>query len=304
MRTLFRGTDRLYRTTTKEFYVVECAGCRLIRLYPWPSLAELQTYYPRSYWFTSGANTASRLEEAYRRFVLRDHVAFVRGALRAMETPGPVLDVGCGGGLFPRLLSERGYRAFGIDYSPQAAHVAWSLNGVPAACCELPAAPFAPGAFAAITMFHVLEHLYDPASYIQAAHRLLRPGGRLIVQVPNAASWQFLLFGENWNGLDVPRHLVDFRARDLDALLEGCGFDLVRHKHFSLRDNPAGLATTVAPGLDPMARRIRGVSDSDVMRLFKDLVYLALVSVCVPLTALEAACGAGSTIMIEARKNT
>ena len=302
MRTLFRGTDRLYGTTAKEFYVVDCGGCHLIRLFPWPTPSELQTYYPQSYWFATDSDTASRLEETYRRFVLRDHIAFVTGALRGLAAPAPLLDVGCGGGLFPRLLSERGYPAFGLDYSAQAAHVAWTHNGVPAVCGELPSAPFAPESFAAVTMFHVLEHLYDPASYLQAAHCLLRPNGKLIVQVPNAASWQFLLFGENWNGLDVPRHLVNFRARDMDSLLEGCGFEIVRHKHFSLRDNPAGLATTLAPWLDPMARRIRAIGESENVRLIKDLIYFALVVAAVPITALEAACRAGSTIMVEARK--
>ena len=124
-------------------------------------------------------------------------------------------------------------------------------------CGTLAQAPFAPGSCAAVTMFHVLEHLYDPASYLRAAHELLAPDGRLIVQVPNAACWQFLLLGERWNGIDVPRHLTDFRASDLDRLLESCGFEVLRHKHFSLRDNPAGLATSLAPKLDPMARRIR-----------------------------------------------
>jgi SAM-dependent methyltransferase len=313
VRPLFRATDRLYRTTSKEFNIVECSGCKLIRMHPWPDPAELHAYYPQTYWFTAEADAAGQLEETYRRFVLRDHVHFVVGALKSLRgtgsDPGPVLDVGCGGGLFPRLLTERGYRALGIDYSSQAARVAWSRNRVPVACGELPAAPFAPRTFAAITMFHVLEHLYDPASYLNAAHHLLRPGGKLIVQVPNAASWQFLMFGENWNGLDVPRHLVDFRVRDLDRLLEGSGFELVRHKHFSLRDNPAGLATSIAPGLDPMARRVRrasqqGDGESAGARLFKDLVYLALVIAAVPATALEAACRAGSTIMIEARKKS
>jgi SAM-dependent methyltransferase len=200
------------------------------------------------------------------------------------------------------MLRERGYTSFGLDVSHQAARVAWSINDVPAICAALDAAPFAPETFAAITMFHVLEHLYDPAGYLAAAHRLLRPGGSLIVQVPNAACWQLLLFGDAWNGLDVPRHLIDFRARDLDSLIEDCGFDIVRHKYFSLRDNPAGLATTIAPGLDPMARRIRNSRESDAARLAKDLVYLALVGLSLPFTALEAACRAGSTVMVEARK--
>jgi SAM-dependent methyltransferase len=154
----------------------------------------------------------------------------------------------------------------------------------------------------AITMFHVLEHLHDPRAYLGAAHEILAPGGRLIVQVPNAASWQFRLLGRAWNGVDVPRHLFDYRDCDVERLLTDAGFQVVRRKYFSLRDNPAGLASSVAPGLDPMARRVRGVAEGGGERLSKDLAYFALVVAALPLTALEAACRAGSTIMIEARR--
>lgn len=151
-------------------------------------------------------------------------------------------------------------------------------------------------------MFHVLEHLPDPRAYLDSARELLAPDGRLVVQVPNAASWQFRLLGRAWNGVDVPRHLFDFRDRDMERLLEGCGFAVVRRKYFSLRDNPAGLASSVAPRLDPMARRVRGVREGGARRLIKDLAYFALVVAALPFTALEAACRAGSTVMIEARR--
>jgi SAM-dependent methyltransferase len=173
---------------------------------------------------------------------------------------------------------------------------------VPAVCASLAAAPFAPSTFGLSTMFHVLEHLADPASYVNAAHRLLKPDGRLVVQVPNAACWQFLFFGENWSGIDAPRHLVDFKASAVESLLESCGFEVVRRKFFSLRDNPAGLATTLAPSLDPMARRIRRLDESGAAKLAKDAVYLGLVLLSLPVTLLEAACAAGSTVMLEARK--
>jgi hypothetical protein len=148
----------------------------------------------------------------------------------------------------------------------------------------------------------VLEHLHSPRSYLLAARELLRPDGRLILQVPNAGCWQFLLLGAAWNGVDVPRHLYDFRPADLDTLLDSCGFEVLRRKFFSLRDNPAGLATSLAPALDPMARRIRPGVESPRARLAKDLLYGALVVAALPFTAIEAACRAGSTIMIEARK--
>jgi len=305
MRTPFSGTDRLYRTTDKVFLIVECGNCRLIRLYPQPSPIELRDYYPPGYWFVPQASTADALEQAYRKFVLRDHLRFVERALRESEETGPVLDVGCGGGLFLQMLAERRkVKVVGLDFSLDAANVAWRRAGVPAVCATLTRAPLEPGSCAAVTMFHVLEHLYDPASYLESARELLRPDGRLIVQVPNAACWQFLLFGERWNGIDVPRHLVDFRLKDLDALLDHCGFEILRHKHFSLRDNPAGMATSFAPGLDPMARRMRHIEESRFQRLWKDLLYVALTGASIPFTLIEAACRAGSTIMVEARKKS
>jgi SAM-dependent methyltransferase len=300
-RSLFRATDRLYHTTIKPFLVVECSGCHLIRLSPWPEPSDLKLYYPQNYWFAPEPNAAASLEERYRRFVLRDHVSFVVGALKNVAR-GPVLDVGCGGALFGRLLRERGFACLGLDSSPQAALVGWKHNTVPMTVSDFAQAPFAEESFAAITMFHVLEHLYEPAAYLQAAARCLRADGRLIVQVPNADCWQFLLLGEAWNGVDVPRHLVNYKTADMDALLETAGFEVVRHKFFSLRDNPAGLASSLAPGLDPMARRIRHPGESGSGRLLKDLLYFAIVTASLPFTLLEAACRAGSTVMIEARK--
>lgn len=299
-RSLYTGSDRLYHTTEKTFSVVECSGCRLLRLYPWPPLAELATYYPENYWFAPQASAVSQLEEGYRRLVLGDHVRFVAGAMSASD--GLVLDVGCGGALFGRLLADRGFRVAGLDFSSNAASIAWHRNGVPAVTADFSTAPFAAGSFAGVTMFHVLEHLYDPSSYIQAAFHLLKPGGHLIVQVPNAACWQALLFGEHWNGLDIPRHLIDFRADDIQALLKLHGFEILKTKYFSLRDNPAGMATSIAPSLDPMARRIRRTAETPSVRLIRNLLYFALVLLSLPFTALEAACRAGSTVMIDARK--
>ena len=303
-RELFRATDRLYQTTSKMFQVVECSACRLIRLEPRPSVTELSQYYPQEYWYAPEPNVSSQLEEAYRRFVLRDHLSFILRAVRDSGQNGPVLDVGCGGGLLLRMLQDRGLTVLGLDNSAAAAEAAWRYNGVRVLQADLSQPPIRAGTCTAITMFHVVEHLYDPALYLEHARALLTRNGRLVVQVPNAASLQFRLFGSRWNGADVPRHLVDYRQRDLERLLEQSGFEVVRRKHFSLRDNPAGFASSLAPGLDPMARRVRKIHESMPAKLAKDLVYFGLVLFGLPFAAFEAALGAGSTIMVEARKNT
>ena len=299
--TVMHGSDRLYHTTTRQFDVVRCGGCGLMRLDPVPTPEELRRYYPENYWFAPDTSTAGKLEEAWRRMVLRDHVRFVSQALMDSKARGPLLDVGCGGGLFLGMMRERGHRVMGLDFSRDAAAMAWREQQAPAVVAEFASAPLRAGSFAAITMFHVMEHLYDPGRYVAAARELLAPDGRLIVQVPNAASWQCRLLGRAWNGMDVPRHLFDFRDSDLEKLLARGGFEVVRRKYFSLRDNPAGLASSIAPSLDPMARRVRRVPEGAGARMAKDLVYLAMVLASVPLTAIEAAFRAGSTVMLEAR---
>ncbi len=64
------------------------------------------------------------------------------------------------------------------------------------------------------------------------------------------------------------------------------------------------MATSIAPDLDPMARRLRRIPETPRHRLFKDLAYLALSALSLPFALLEAACRAGSTIMVEARKKS
>jgi SAM-dependent methyltransferase len=297
---LFSGTDRFFATTEREFDVVECADCGLIRLFPFPSDEELRTFYPASYWFSPDGQTSGGVVERYRRFVLGDHVRFVAEAVKHAPR-GVALDIGCGGALFSHLLKKRGVRVAGLDFALDAARVAWRQNGVPVANALLEMSPLRAESCSVITMFHVLEHLKDPAAYLNEAFRALKPGGRLIVQVPNASSWGFLLFGPNWLGVDVPRHLFNFRARDMGSLLQFCGFELLREKHFSLRDNPACLASSLAPKLDPMSRRVRQ-ADAGRQQLMRDLAYFSLYLACFPLAALEAFCRAGSTVMFEARR--
>ena len=226
---------------------------------------------------------------------------FVTQALAGSTASGPLLDVGCGGGLFLGMMRERGVRVVGLDNSREAAGIAWRRQQVPAVAADLLLAPLRPSSFKGLTMFHVMEHLYDPRAYLAAARELLSKDGRLVVQVPNAGSWQARLLGSAWNGADIPRHLTNFRAEDLEKLLESAGFEVLRRKFFSLRDNPAGLASSLAPSLDPMARRVRRVAESGGTRLAKDLAYFALVVASLPFAVAEAAAGAGSSVMIEAR---
>ena len=295
---LLRDSDRLYRATDKTFSVIECAGCALIRLFPRPTPTELASFYPDQYWWEADESPTGSLTEWYRRLVLWDHVHFI--AASTMPA-GPILDVGSGGGSLVAALRRRGLPAAGLDLSSRAVQMTGSA-GAPAICAALPEAPITAGSLAAVTLMHIIEHVADPVEFLLAARRLLRPGGRLFVQVPNAASWQFLLLGRRWSALDIPRHLFHFRAQDLEDLLVGCGFRVVRRKFFSLRDNPASLATSLVPGWEPVVRRVRGVREPPWVGTFKSLLYFGMVVLSLPFALWEAAAKAGSTILVEAAR--
>jgi hypothetical protein len=83
-------------------------------------------------------------------------------------------------------------------------------------------------------MWHSLEHVHAPLTVLREAHRLLVPGGQLVVAVPSIDSWPFRWFGSSWYGLDLPRHLTHFAPWTLELMLERAGFRpgpirMVRH---------------------------------------------------------------------------
>jgi SAM-dependent methyltransferase len=115
-----------------------------MQLAPQPTPAELEQYYPKHYWFTP-EDSASRPNGAdLSPLCAARPPHFVQRALRESKKSGPVLDVGCGGGLFLRLLRDRGASVMGLDFSVDAARVAWTANHVPATVARSRRRHFAP----------------------------------------------------------------------------------------------------------------------------------------------------------------
>jgi SAM-dependent methyltransferase len=105
---------------------------------------------------------------------------------------------------------------------------------------ELADARYPDALFDEVIIWHVLEHLSDPRGTLIEIRRILKPGGRLIVAVPNYSSLQSRWSGPAWFHLDLPRHLYHFPLAGLRRLLMDTGFSPTSEHHFSLRQNPFG----------------------------------------------------------------
>jgi SAM-dependent methyltransferase len=150
--------------------------------------------------------------------------------------PLRLVDAGAGRGRFVAAARAAGYEAIGVE--PSLRGVDPGLGLIQASLLD---APIAPGSVDAVTLWHVLEHLEDPAEALTALASWLGPGGTLVLGVPNLGSWQARLGGGRWYHLDLPRHRVHFTLPGLILLLQSCGFEVQRVEHGLLEHNPFGM---------------------------------------------------------------
>lgn len=203
--------------------LVRCRRCGLVYQNPRPTPAEIGEHYPPEYEPYTDYRAKSR-----RNLLLDRAVAYGIGKRRRFVTKyksgGRLLDVGCAAGTFLVGMQDLGnWEVQGVELTPTVAELARQRYGLDVRTGTLEEAAFADGAFDAVTLWDVLEHVHDPAGTLREIRRILKPGGVLVARVPNLASWDAALFGNSWAGLDAPRHLYVFAPATLSRLLRENG---------------------------------------------------------------------------------
>ena len=218
-----------------------CAACGTRALATMPTDAELrlryETAYPRMF-------TPSRIGTPRREMLVG-----VLAQARRQTARGRLLDVGCGSGHFLSAAQSDGWRGVGTDLSHAACVAARDTAAAPIAQAEATALPFRTGALDAVTLVNVLDHTAAARRTLEEAARVLRPGGLLVVRVPNGpvhatAASALARLGPlaRLRGLDAFPivHVFAFGRGALVRLLTGAGFDVVDVINSDLAGAPGG----------------------------------------------------------------
>jgi len=246
----YTGRDLLYGHPGDYPYHA-CRHCRAVFIVPMPEPEVIGSFYPDDYMVYEknkgpkryGWAEKSVLHHRYRyrhlspppparalapllaAFLYRDSLHYV--------PDGRGLDIGCGNGRFIATMNSLGWRFEGVEFSPVAVR-ACREAGLTVFEGELADAAFDSESFDLITARHLLEHVPDPHRLFAEIGRVLKPGGRLLIQTPNSAALGRSLFKDLWYANDVPRHLILYDPGNLDMLAE----------HHGLRKSRGMLLTT------------------------------------------------------------
>ncbi|PSL48081.1 methyltransferase family protein [Chitinophaga niastensis] len=223
-------TAKDYTVSKKPFAIFHCGGCEGRFTQDVPDNEQIGRYY-QSQEYISHSETKkgliNRLYHSVRKITLRSKQNWVRNAAGIKQ--GALLDIGSGTGAFLHYMQTGGWTVTGLEPDENARRNAKDIYNIDALPIEqLYSLP--PQQYDAVTMWHVLEHVHDLHRYLDHIRILLKPGGSLLIAVPNYTSSDAAHYGEYWAAYDVPRHLYHFSPASMEKLLSQHHIRLIK-KH-------------------------------------------------------------------------
>lgn len=223
----FAFSAKDYTVTGEQFKVFICNNCGGYLTQDGPCQQQIGRYY-QSENYISHSDTSkglvNRLYHLVRNFTLIKKKNLLQKYLD--KKYGSVLDIGSGTGAFLNTMKNCGWQITGIEPDATARENSKVNYGIEALQPDqfniLPDA-----AFDAITMWHVLEHVHDLSGQMMILRRLVKPGGKIFIAVPNPSSADAKYYGPAWAAWDVPRHLYHFTPAAMKTLAGRFGFQVV-----------------------------------------------------------------------------
>ena len=209
-----------HTVSKKRFNLILDKKKELLITKPKPSKEELPGYYESADYISHTDTKKGFVDKLYqivKRYTLTKKVNLIDSLELENRT---LLDIGAGTGDFLNKAKLRGWKVEGIEPNLKAQQKAIS-KGIQ---IKTNYDQLVRNEFSVITMWHVLEHVYDLEKQIEIIEQYLNENGTLIVAVPNYKSFDALYYKNFWAAFDVPRHLWHFSKTSITQLFEPRGF--------------------------------------------------------------------------------
>jgi len=208
------------------FKFVKCQLCELIYLQNPVNQAELKELYLKTYRVTPVNKDFSLLRKMW--WSLNKENFGDISAKRA----GKVLDIGFGQATTLLYLQKKGYDVYGVELNANLVQAAKNLN-IKAFNGYLEEINFPKNYFNAVILSQVLEHEVEPRKLLQEVFRILAPGGKVFIYVPNANGYLARVFKQYWHGWYPPFHYYVFKKQNLIKLAQACKFKVHKVKTYT-----------------------------------------------------------------------
>lgn len=229
-RPLYTSPDRMFKISG-SFVYIQCKSCGLVFLDPQPDTKTLRKHYPSQHYFAYNKEGKEGLIGSLREYLVKRiyKPTFLSRVLMSLlhttfATPsyrkgGKILDIGCATGDMLVLLKNLGWDVYGIDIDNKGIKIAKSrgLKNLRVGTYKDVRA-YPDNYFDCIRLYHVIEHIDDPAFCLEILHKKLKPGGELFLSTPNFNTPIQKVFGTYSFALDAPRHLYLFTPQTLERV--------------------------------------------------------------------------------------
>lgn len=215
-----------YFLTKQAFNIHKCDRCSLLFTTPRPAPDELPAYYESPEYLSHKTETKNLRSVIYG-IIRKFNISHKYKIIQKLSNTGNILDYGCGTGDFLKTCRNYGWKVSGIETNEKARNFAAGQNKIDA-FPENYIKQFNEESFDLITLWHVLEHIPDLNDRLDDFYKLLKPGGILLLAVPNSDSWDASHYKNLWAAWDLPRHLYHFNYNSLKSILTNHQFNFVK----------------------------------------------------------------------------
>ena len=199
-------TTKDFLVTGESFDLLIDAKRDMLITSPQPKAEDLAKYYESDAYISHTDSKAGIMASLYQN-VKKYSLALKLRLIQTLNgTSGSLLDIGAGTGDFLKLAKDNGWIVEGIEPNENASNLAKQKDLKIYETIDL----LSGQTFDVVTLWHVLEHLPELEIMIQKIEALIKPGGTLIVAVPNFKSYDAKYYKDYWAAYDTPRHLWHF----------------------------------------------------------------------------------------------